>query len=257
MVWGITVSAYTIPLPQGPLRFRTWQRAVTSTHSQHHLCSQTAVLPPARLALLLMVHRTGFFLRTAPTPTKGCSLPPSGSSPSGPPSSPACSVTVIGSTFGCTSAWVKISWAGEKQRCPDQSKPARDPKHTHTGAARTGSPPLLNGEISNKTPQGMVNPCVPRKKQSPPQTRLAPSSELPCAPPSGGPPPNWVRDPRLPPCTLRQALTFFLDITSPPSPQLLRLLSTLAEESSEQQELETLSQVGRPLQWEAGATEAG
>lgn len=65
--------------------------------------------------------------------------------------------------------------------------------------------------------------------------------------PPGGPPPSWVRDPRLPPCTLRQALTFFLDITSPPSPQLLRLLSTLAEESGEQQELESLSQVqGHP-----------
>lgn len=65
-----------------------------------------------------------------------------------------------------------------------------------------------------------------------------------CALPLGGPPPGWVRDPRLPPCTLRQALTYFLDITSPPSPRLLRLLSTLAEESSEQQELEALSQVG-------------
>lgn len=53
-----------------------------------------------------------------------------------------------------------------------------------------------------------------------------------------------MRDPRLPPCTLRQALTFFLDITSTPSPRLLRLLSTLAEEPGEQQELETLSQVG-------------
>lgn len=78
---------------------------------------------------------------------------------------------------------------------------------------------------------------------------MAPSSEcfLMPAPPQGGPPPSWVRDPRLPPCTLRQALTFFLDITSPPSPRLLRLLSTLAEEPSEQQELETLSQVGSPL----------
>lgn len=73
---------------------------------------------------------------------------------------------------------------------------------------------------------------------------MAPPSELPCAPPAGGPPPGWVRDPRLPPCTLRQALTFFLDITSPPSPRLLQLLSTLAEEPGEQQELETLSQVG-------------
>ncbi|XP_010855667.1 PREDICTED: nitric oxide synthase, endothelial [Bison bison bison] len=71
-----------------------------------------------------------------------------------------------------------------------------------------------------------------------------PSSERLFVPPTppGGPPPSWVRDPRLPPCTLRQALTFFLDITSPPSPRLLRLLSTLAEEPSEQQELETLSQ---------------
>lgn len=69
---------------------------------------------------------------------------------------------------------------------------------------------------------------------------------MPRTPPPGGPPPSWVRDPRLPPCTLRQALTFFLDITSPPSPRLLRLLSTLAEEPSEQQELETLSQVGSP-----------
>ncbi|KAB0395991.1 hypothetical protein E2I00_013399 [Balaenoptera physalus] len=42
--------------------------------------------------------------------------------------------------------------------------------------------------------------------------------------------------------TVLLALTFFLDITSPPSPQLLRLLSTLAEEPSEQQQLETLSQ---------------
>lgn len=73
---------------------------------------------------------------------------------------------------------------------------------------------------------------------------VVPVLRAPCASLPGGPPPGWVRDPRLPPCTLRQALTFFLDITSPPSPRLLRLLSTLAEESSEQQELEALSQVG-------------
>lgn len=82
------------------------------------------------------------------------------------------------------------------------------------------------------------------------QPQWAPPSELPVHRPSGGPPPGWVRDPRLPPCTLRQALTFFLDITSPPSPRLLRLLSTLAEESSEQQELEALSQV-RAMLWGA------
>lgn len=96
----------------------------------------------------------------------------------------------------------------------------------------------------------------PTKKQlSPPRqcsAGLAPSSERPCAPPPGGPAPGWVRDPRLPPCTLRQALTHFLDITSTPSPRLLRLLSTLAEEPSEQQELETLSQVGGQPREEQG-----
>jgi hypothetical protein len=75
------------------------------------------------------------------------------------------------------------------------------------------------------------------------QFLLGPFLRASHVPPPGGPPPGWVRDPRLPPCTLRQALTFFLDITSPPSPRLLRLLSTLAEESSEQEELEALSQV--------------
>ncbi|XP_030402447.1 nitric oxide synthase, endothelial isoform X1 [Gopherus evgoodei] len=47
---------------------------------------------------------------------------------------------------------------------------------------------------------------------------------------------------RLPPCTLRQALTFFLDITTPPSPQLLQLLATLAEDAAEQEQLQRLSQ---------------
>lgn len=88
--------------------------------------------------------------------------------------------------------------------------------------------------------------CPPRSSRRPRRgsSGVAPPSELPCALPAGGPPPGWVRDPRLPSCTLRQALTFFLDITSPPSPRLLQLLSTLAEEPSEQQELEALSQVG-------------
>nr|XP_014337684.1 PREDICTED: LOW QUALITY PROTEIN: nitric oxide synthase, endothelial [Bos mutus] len=80
-----------------------------------------------------------------------------------------------------------------------------------------------------------------RVEDPPPPTESVAVEQLEKGSP-GGPPPSWVRDPRLPPCTLRQALTFFLDITSPPSPRLLRLLSTLAEEPSEQQELETLSQ---------------
>ncbi|XP_061441724.1 nitric oxide synthase 3 isoform X2 [Rhineura floridana] len=52
----------------------------------------------------------------------------------------------------------------------------------------------------------------------------------------------WVPSPRLPPCTLRQALTFFLDITTPPSPQLLQLLATLAQDPAEKEKLQQLSQ---------------
>lgn len=110
------------------------------------------------------------------------------------------------------------------------------------GLAQIG-PLYRSRAVSSKTPWGMINP--PKANSSPEnECELGPFLRAPCAPPLGGPPPSWVRDPRLPPCTLRQALTHFLDITSPPSPRLLRLLSTLAEESSEQQELEALSQVG-------------
>ncbi|XP_034615735.1 nitric oxide synthase, endothelial [Trachemys scripta elegans] len=65
---------------------------------------------------------------------------------------------------------------------------------------------------------------------------------------SGGrasPKASWVPLSRLPPCTLRQALTFFLDITTPPSPQLLQLLATLAEDSAEREQLQRLSQDAR------------
>nr|XP_056713755.1 nitric oxide synthase, endothelial [Euleptes europaea] len=56
---------------------------------------------------------------------------------------------------------------------------------------------------------------------------------------------SWVPEGRLPPCTLQQALTFFLDITTPPSPQLLQLLATLAEDPAEQKQLQQLSQDSR------------
>ncbi|XP_053322027.1 nitric oxide synthase, endothelial [Spea bombifrons] len=55
----------------------------------------------------------------------------------------------------------------------------------------------------------------------------------------------WVSDTRIPPCTLRQALTNYLDITTPPTPQLLQLLSALCEEPDERKKLETLSQDAR------------
>ncbi|XP_069815380.1 nitric oxide synthase 3 isoform X2 [Dendropsophus ebraccatus] len=56
---------------------------------------------------------------------------------------------------------------------------------------------------------------------------------------------TWVADTRIPPCTLRQALTNYLDITTPPTPQLLQLLSVIAEDPEEKHRLETLSQDAR------------
>ncbi|XP_074841477.1 nitric oxide synthase 3 isoform X2 [Carettochelys insculpta] len=53
---------------------------------------------------------------------------------------------------------------------------------------------------------------------------------------------SWVPLSRLPPCTLAQALTYFLDITTPPSPQLLQLLATLAEDRAQREQLQRLSQ---------------
>ncbi|XP_044278442.1 nitric oxide synthase, endothelial isoform X2 [Varanus komodoensis] len=52
----------------------------------------------------------------------------------------------------------------------------------------------------------------------------------------------WVPSARLPPCTLRQALTFLLDVAAPPSPQLLQLLAALAEDAAEEEKLRRLSQ---------------
>ncbi|XP_067393807.1 nitric oxide synthase, inducible [Emydura macquarii macquarii] len=48
----------------------------------------------------------------------------------------------------------------------------------------------------------------------------------------------WTSDKKIPPCTLSQALTYFLDVTTPPSQQLLKKLSQLATEEGDKQRLE-------------------
>ncbi|XP_062448133.1 nitric oxide synthase, inducible [Rhea pennata] len=50
----------------------------------------------------------------------------------------------------------------------------------------------------------------------------------------------WASDKRLPACTLPQALTYLLDITTPPSQQLLRKLSQLVTEEGDKERLEVL-----------------
>ncbi|KAG3269558.1 nitric oxide synthase 2 [Ictidomys tridecemlineatus] len=62
---------------------------------------------------------------------------------------------------------------------------------------------------------------------------------------------SWIRDKRLPPCSISQALTYFLDITTPPTPLQLQKLARLATEESERQRLETLCQPSEYNKWKS------
>ncbi len=57
---------------------------------------------------------------------------------------------------------------------------------------------------------------------------------------------SWVGERRLPvPFTLKEALTSYLDITTPPTPQFLKLLSQQTTRASDKEELEELAEGGR------------
>ncbi len=56
---------------------------------------------------------------------------------------------------------------------------------------------------------------------------------------------RWVEESRMPvPVTLREALTYYLDITNPPSPQFIKLLAKHATRSTDQDELNELAKGG-------------
>ena len=56
---------------------------------------------------------------------------------------------------------------------------------------------------------------------------------------------RWVQEKRMPvPVTLREAFTYYLDITNPPTPQMLKLLAKQATRTSEQEELNELAKGG-------------
>uniref|UniRef100_A0A8C2JI50 Nitric oxide synthase n=1 Tax=Cyprinus carpio TaxID=7962 RepID=A0A8C2JI50_CYPCA len=52
---------------------------------------------------------------------------------------------------------------------------------------------------------------------------------------------RWQRDERIPPCPLAQALTYYLDVTTPPSQSLLRKLSKIAKQEDHRQRLLALA----------------
>lgn len=54
---------------------------------------------------------------------------------------------------------------------------------------------------------------------------------------------RWQTDERIPACTLVQALTYFLDVTTPPSQSLLRKLSTVASQEEDRKRLDALASV--------------
>lgn len=53
----------------------------------------------------------------------------------------------------------------------------------------------------------------------------------------------WASHKKIPACTLPEALTYLLDITTPPSQQLLKKLSQLVTAEGDKQRLEVLCQV--------------
>ena len=58
-----------------------------------------------------------------------------------------------------------------------------------------------------------------------------------------GSPKTWVPRDRLQACSLRTALTYILDITTPPSQALLQLLATVATSETDTARLELLAKV--------------
>lgn len=54
----------------------------------------------------------------------------------------------------------------------------------------------------------------------------------------------WMAHEKLPSCSLRTLLTRYLDITTPPSPNVLRFFATLATDQAHKDKLNTLSSVG-------------
>ena len=53
----------------------------------------------------------------------------------------------------------------------------------------------------------------------------------------------WVATDRLPRCSLRFALTSYLDITTPPTPHFLHMLSLQATDEKDKEQLDLLNKV--------------
>lgn len=54
---------------------------------------------------------------------------------------------------------------------------------------------------------------------------------------------NWKPHERLPSCSIRELLTRYLDITTPPSPNLLQHFGSIATDENDQEKLNLLATV--------------
>ncbi|XP_013404057.1 nitric oxide synthase, salivary gland-like isoform X2 [Lingula anatina] len=95
--------------------------------------------------------------------------------------------------------------------------------------------------VSPANSESTVNEILARLDDCPDPDRTVAVEEFkPCSEP-WGPIGKWVRYKRLPPCSVRTAITWYLDVTTPPVPKLLANLSCFATDASEKAKLEELA----------------
>ncbi|XP_018409777.1 PREDICTED: nitric oxide synthase, brain [Nanorana parkeri] len=87
----------------------------------------------------------------------------------------------------------------------------------------------------------LVNALIERLEDAPPVNQLVRVEILEERNTALGVISNWTEEERIPPCTIFQALKYFLDITTPPTPLLVQQIACLATNEKEKNRLEILS----------------
>ncbi|XP_006008471.1 nitric oxide synthase, brain [Latimeria chalumnae] len=87
----------------------------------------------------------------------------------------------------------------------------------------------------------LVNTLIERLEDAPPLNQVVKVEVLEERSTALGVISNWSDEKRIPPCTVLHAFTYYLDITTPPSPLLLQQFAPLAKSDKEKKKLEVLS----------------
>ncbi|CAM9548384.1 unnamed protein product [Bubo scandiacus] len=89
--------------------------------------------------------------------------------------------------------------------------------------------------------EDLVNALIDRLEDAPPANQLVKVELLEERSTALGVISNWTDENRVPPCTIFQALKYYLDITTPPTPLLLQQFALLATSDKEKKRLQVLS----------------